>query len=526
MAGSLLGPRIREQRKAAGMTQAGLALAVGISPSYLNLIEAGRRAIGGALLKRIADRLGLPVDELDGAAQRRLVADLAELSGDAFLAGLHLDSESAGELAGRHPGWAAALVKIHRSWLDRTETVNALSDRLNQDPFLGDAVHSLLSRIAAIRSSAEILDGAEELPPAQRARFTAIVRSESGRLADVAQSLATYFDKANSSTQARSNTPADEVDDFLFDHDYHFGALEQAAVEFRTAVGVRDGCSEQALERYLRRAHSVQVKPCAAAGQGPGELPRSGRFDLADRTLHILDTAPSATRRFLLAALASQLFHQGQAVAAELENAPLLTTEAARSRAARALTSYVAAAVLMPYDAFLQSAVQCGYDIDVLARAFGVSIEQACHRLVSLRRRGAEGIPFGMMRAGPSGHVTKRFPLPHLPLPRYGHACSLWAVHEAGRVSSSVVRQLVEFPTGHRFLFLARTIERPRPDFSMPRRFTSIMLACDALYGDRTVYGRGLDLASSAPAVPVGPGCRVCARRDCAYREEEAFIEA
>ena len=190
------------------------------------------------------------------------------------------------------------------------------------------------------------------------------------------------------------------------------------------------------------------------------------------------------------------------------------------------LANYFAGALMMPYEAFLQSAVQCGYDIDVLARAFGVSIEQACHRLVSLRRRGAEGIPFGMMRAGPSGHVTKRFPLPHLPLPRYGHACSLWAVHEAGRVSSSVVRQLVEFPTGHRFLFLARTIERPRPDFSMPRRFTSIMLACDALYGDRTVYGRGLDLASSAPAVPVGPGCRVCARRDCAYREEEAFIEA
>src|SRR5690606_29139810 len=134
-----------ELRKARGLTQAGLAASVGISASYLNLIEADRRRIGGALLRRLGDELGVPSEELDGAAERRLVADLEEVAGEAALAPLRLDPDAAAELAGRHPAWARAIVSLHRSWHDRGRVVTALSDRLNQDPFLGDAVHSMLS---------------------------------------------------------------------------------------------------------------------------------------------------------------------------------------------------------------------------------------------------------------------------------------------------------------------------------------------------------------------------------------------
>jgi len=180
----------------------------------------------------------------------------------------------------------------------------------------------------------------------------------------------------------------------------------------------------------------------------------------------------------------------------------------------------------MPYDRFLEEAVACRYDIDLLARRFGASFEQVCHRLVTLRRPGAGGIPFGMMRSGPSGHVSKRFPLPRLSMPRHGSACALWAIHEAFQVPGVVVRQLAALPTGDRFLFVARTVEKARPRFSMPRRILSIMLACDALYADRTVYAEGLDLSSAAPATPVGPNCRVCVRRECLYREEDAIVSA
>ena len=75
-----------------------------------------------------------------------------------------------------------------------------------------------------------------------------------------------------------------------------------------------------------------------------------------------------------------------------------------------------------------------------------------------------------------------------------------------------------------RLLVVARTVEKSRPAFSLPRRLQSIMLACDALHADQTVYGAGLDLGSSAPAVPVGPSCRLCIRRDCVYRAEDPII--
>ncbi|MFZ1910312.1 MAG: helix-turn-helix transcriptional regulator, partial [Burkholderiales bacterium] len=58
----LIGPKIRDRRRALGITQSGLSATLGISASYLNLIEAGKRNIGGGLLKRIADALGLAVD--------------------------------------------------------------------------------------------------------------------------------------------------------------------------------------------------------------------------------------------------------------------------------------------------------------------------------------------------------------------------------------------------------------------------------------------------------------------------------
>ena len=52
-----IGFRISNRRKSLKISQAALARLVGISPSYLNLIENNKRDIGGALLNRVATRL-------------------------------------------------------------------------------------------------------------------------------------------------------------------------------------------------------------------------------------------------------------------------------------------------------------------------------------------------------------------------------------------------------------------------------------------------------------------------------------
>ncbi|MGE0797640.1 MAG: helix-turn-helix domain-containing protein [Lautropia sp.] len=528
MRASLIGATLRERRRTLGITQAALAAQVGISASYLNLIEGDKRSIGGTLLKRIAEALGLALAEIDGAVERRLVADLDELCGEPLLADLGLEPGSTPALAGRHRPWARALARLHRAWLDRGHAVNALSDRLHQDPFLRDAVHSLLTQVTAIRSSAEILQTVEGLDAARRARFVAIVDQESMRLAEVARSLAAYFDQDTAG--ARSVTPAEEVDDFLFDRDNHFAELEQAAADFCAAAAVggdRGDGSEAALAEYLRRAHRVDVVLRPVAGLVPGEIRQVrdlAAFDAASRTLVLAEEAGPATRRFELARLAAELFTQGQPVDGLLAQAGQLGSDAARRRARRALSAYLAAAVLLPYEPFLDTALRLRYDVDRLVQRFGASFEQVCHRLITLRRPGAAGLPFALMRIDAAGFTSKRFPLPRLALPRHGPACPMWAVYQALHVPGTIVRQLAEFPDGQRLLFVARTVEKSRPAFSAPRRLQSIMLACDALHADQTVYGDGLDLGSSAPVVPVGPNCRLCVRRDCVYRAEDPII--
>ncbi len=485
---SLIGARIRERRRSAGLTQAGLAATLGISASYLNLIELNKRRIGGGLLKRVAVELGMSLDELDGAAGRRLLDDLHALAAESRLAALKLDPSGIDDLAGHHPGWARALIVLQRALVDRDRAVAALSDRMSHDPFLGELVHDVRSGVAAIRSSSEILESVDDLAPAQRQRFVEIIRAESTRLSDLAQSLAGFFDPALTTT--RSITPAEEVDDFLFDHDNHFAALEDAAAALRATLPL------EADDR----------------GTATDDDPQS--------------PAPTSTRRFRRTRAAAESFRDGLPLAAEVDAAARLTSDAARTLARRALASYMAAAVLMPYEAFLAAAEQARYDVEHLAQRFGVSYEQACHRLVTLRRPGAEGIPFALMRTDPAGFVTRRFPLPNLLLPRHGSACPLWAIYQAFQSPGAIVRQVAAFPAGDRYLFVAHAIEKPRPAFTLPRRLVSVMLACEALHADRTVYGDALDLSSSAPAVPVGPNCRLCVRRDCAYREEPPIIEA
>jgi predicted transcriptional regulator/transcriptional regulator with XRE-family HTH domain len=516
----VIGPKIRDRRHELGITQVGLASRLGISPSYLNLIEGNKRSIAGTLLRRIAQELGLALEDLDGAAERRLISDLGEIAGEPWLASLALDAGSGSDLASRHHGWARALIALHRAWRDRDQAVMALSDRLSQDPFLGDAVHNLLTRVAAIRSSAEILAAVEDLAPDEQRRFAAIVGDESARLADVAQALAAFFDKEHAG--ARPAMPVEAVDDFLVDRNNHFPALEEVARSFREAL--RGDCDERALLDYLQREHALDVQSHAPLAGARG--PATAALDAQARTLSIDASAPAATRRFELARIAAELFHGGAPIRAEIDASPLLAAPAARRRAGRVLSSYVAGAIVLPYEAFHAAAVRARYDVEHLAQRFGVSFEQVCHRLTTLRRPGSEAIAFGLVRVDAAGFVTKRFPLPHLLLPRYGNACPIWALYGAFQTPGAVVRQLAEFPAGDRFLFVARTVEKSRPAFTMPRRLMAVMLACDALHGDRTVYGDGIDLASSAPATPVGANCRSCGRCDCAYREEDPIIDA
>jgi predicted transcriptional regulator len=226
-----------------------------------------------------------------------------------------------------------------------------------------------------------------------------------------------------------------------------------------------------------------------------------------------------ATRQFQLARLYGELA-AGDAIEAELDKAAL-SSATARRLARRALGSYLAGALVFPYSRFLEEAEAEAYDIDRLRQSYNASYEQVAHRLVSLRRPGEEGVPFGFLRSDPAGRLTKHFPLPGLLLPYSGHACPLWAIYGAFRTPDMPVRQVVRFSDGSRYLFVARTVQRRAAAFQEPPVMASIMLACNVLHADRVVYAQGLNLTDTGADVRVGPTCRLCTRSDCASRQEE-----
>src|SRR6478609_2317736 len=90
---------------------------------------------------------------------------------------------------------------------------------------------------------------------------------------------------------------------------------------------------------------------------------------------------------------------------------PILTTEESRASCRVAIANYRAAAE------------KERYDIDLLGHRFRSSFEQTCHRLTTLRRPGAEGIPFHMLRVDIAGNMSKRFSASGLQIPRFSGAC-------------------------------------------------------------------------------------------------------
>jgi predicted transcriptional regulator/transcriptional regulator with XRE-family HTH domain len=499
MVQNLTGLKVRSKRKLAGLTQGELARRAGISPSYLNLIEQSKRPIAGRLVDRIAQGLGVDRAELDGEAERRLVENLDEVAADPAIAGGGDRPGPAEELVGRSPGWAGLVLRLYQALQDRNGAVLALADRLNRDPFLGVSVHRVLTDVTSIRSASEILENSEDLTPAERRRFQSIVSSGSAQLSQTAQALADFFESAH--TRVRSATPMEHVDAFLFQTNNYFPELEDAAAGF-LREGVRYGTSEDMARAMLGETHLAPDGPSNAT---------------------MFRAAPS--RRFaLLKKAASHV--AGDAIQQIVRSHPALGSEEARAFAATALHSYTAAAILMPYRPFFEAAEHCRYDLDSLAGMFGASYEQVAHRLATLRRPRSEGVRFAFMRSDPSGYVTKRLPLPRLPLPRYGNACPMWVVYGAFQTPGITVRSFGELTSGEQFLFFARAIEKGPQSVGLPRHLLSVMLVCPASEAGRVIYGDGIDRQSSRAMIPVGTTCRLCRRKACAHRQEARLIPA
>lgn len=509
-----IGLRISTRRKSMRISQAALARAAGVSPSYLNLIEANKRQVGGTLLQRIAAELDMDIAELTGEAEHRLIHELVEAFSDPALAGSRMGIEQARTLVATSPQIAGVIARLYRAYETAMNSADAYADRLRADPLLSQLLHQVLSGITAIRSGAEILETVPDLSPEERQRFVGSIGRETKGLSSVARNLIGQFDQTSSGSRFASARR--EVDDMIFAAQNHFANLEDVAAHRRAHIDKEGAFGEETMTYVLERDHGVSVQRSVENASG-----KAFGYEAAAKTLWFRNTVPLSTRRFQMARLIAELTCVEELEAAT--DTPTLSSEIARTGAKRYLGAYIAGAILFPYAGFLADARALRYDVDALSERYNASFEQVAHRLVTLRRSGAAGVPFGFLRADPAGRLSKHFPLPGLLLPNSGHACPLWAIYTAFRSPGQMVRQIARFSDGSRFLFVAKSVSRRSSGFADHTPPHSILLVTDVLHGDETVYADGLDLGDSRFDVPVGPSCRLCTRLDCGSRQENPW---
>ncbi len=219
----LAGSRIREKRLDRGLKQAAVAETVGISPSYLNLIEHNRRRIGGKLLTDLARVLdvdtALLADGVDTGTLDQMRSAAATMGGNA-------EVDRAEELAARYPGWGALIAAQARRIASLEERGRVLTDRIAYDPQLAGSLHEVISAVSAIRSSASILVGPEELDRDWQRRFHQNIHNDSVRLADSSEALIAYLD-APEGVLEQSGSPFEVVEAYLEETGFHIAALEE-----------------------------------------------------------------------------------------------------------------------------------------------------------------------------------------------------------------------------------------------------------------------------------------------------------
>lgn len=285
----------------------------------------------------------------------------------------------------------------------------------------------------------------------------------------------------------------------------HFAEIDAGAEAIAATMGEDPAQLHADLRQRLKDRHGMATL-VVRADILDGTL---RHYDMHRRRLMISEALPPSGRLF---ALAYHLCAQelADAIAAQVaRSAP--PDEDSRRLMAIALTNYAAAALLMPYERFRLAAEQARHDLPLLALRFGVSIEQLAHRLSSLNRTGARGIPFFMVRMDRSGIIAKRFDGEAWPFARYGGTCPRWDAHDA-RDPHRVASQLIETPEGRRFVTFAIAVPARRG-----RSRAIVAIGCEAKHAARICHADMLG-GETGDATLVGPTCALCERRDCPDR--------
>jgi transcriptional regulator with XRE-family HTH domain len=168
MARTQIGRTVRRLRTERRLSQQALANRLGISASYLNLIEHDQRSVSGTLLLKLAETFHLDLAELSGTQERRFEVALREAFTDPLLGADAVPDEEIAAIAGSAPNAARAVLALYRAWrvaredavgmalpsgrrvlLPNEETRDFFDDRANHFPALEEAAEAIVAACGA-----------------------------------------------------------------------------------------------------------------------------------------------------------------------------------------------------------------------------------------------------------------------------------------------------------------------------------------------------------------------------------------
>ncbi len=360
-------------------------------------------------------------------------------------------------------------------------------------------------------TTTEVRDLASSSPAVARAVLALYQAYRSAR--EASDTLAATLSDGDLEGVDSSHLPTEEVSDLVQRHMNYFPELEAGAEGLWRDARLDPDYLYTSLVRHLAE-QGVSVR-MVRTSEMEGAV---RRYDPEARILYLSEVLRRGSRNFQLA---YQIGLLGQAPVLDRFAAdPHLTSDSSRALARVALANYFAGAVLMPYQPFLEAARSERYDLDLLGHRFRASFEQTCHRLTTLRRPGAEGVPFHLVRVDIAGNISKRFSASGLRFARFSGACPRWTVFDAFTTPGMVRTQLSQMPDGTTYFWVARTVSREGGGFHSPRSVLAIGMGCEASRARELVYADAVNLGSREAVVPVGLTCRLCERMDC---EQRAF---
>lgn len=426
-----------------------MARDLGISPSYLNLVESNQRPLTAQLLLKLVETYDLDLRELSGDSEERLASELKEVLSDPVF-GTHMPgSAEIMEAAGTSPKVSAALLHLYKTYqreINHDATVyNSLSDRNRR-------------------------------LPDEKNRF-----------------------------------PIEEVRDYFHARHNFVEELDNRAEVLYEALGQTDNLFT-ALRNHLAEKHGIRISILPIHAMPDAQR----RFDHHNKRLFLSEVLSLPSRTFQAGVMIAQQ-EQPNWIAKLTEEAGFDTLEA-QQLCRIGLANYFAAALMMPYSAFIDAARKLRYDISMLSGRFGASIEQVAHRLTAMQRANNRGVPFSLLRLDNAGNISKRFSADGFHFAKFGGTCPKWRVHDAFAIPGQIIIQPVGLPDGTSYLTISRTVETVGGPYPETPRKLAISLGCEIGYADQVVYGDGLQLDNPSAITPIGVTCRMCERHNCTSR--------